>query len=302
MELIKRDINIDFLSKQKFAAIISATLIIIGLFSLVIHGGPNYGIDFKGGTLVQLRFETPVAIGDIRSALSEINLGDSEIKQFGDAREILIRTEILEEIEGVSDNIMEILRERFSGNAIELERIETVGPKIGGELIQAAIFSIGLALFFLIIYISWRFEFKFALGAIVALVHDVLITIGIFSVLNKEITLSIVAALLTIVGYSLNDTIVVSDRIRENLKVLRRQDFYTIINRSLNQTLSRTIITSVTTLIVVLILFIWGGEVIKDFAFALIVGVTIGTYSSVFVAIPIVVKYYDWREGKKRTR
>ncbi|MFC1730327.1 protein translocase subunit SecF [candidate division KSB1 bacterium] len=302
MELIKRDIDIDFLSKTRTAFMLSGALILIGLISLLVRGGPNYGIDFKGGTLVQVVFDQEVAIGDIRTALSSLDLGNSEIKEFGSPRDILIRTEMLEEQARISENIMSVLRDSYSNNTIQLERVETVGPKIGGELIRAAVFSIGLALFFLIIYISWRFEFKFALGAIAALIHDVIITVGIFSLLNKEITLAIVAALLTIVGYSLNDTIVVSDRIRENLKVLRKQDFYTIINRSLNQTLSRTIITSVTTLIVVIILFIWGGEVVKDFAFALIVGVSIGTYSSVFVATPIVVKYRDWREARAKAR
>ncbi len=302
MELIKRNIDIDFLSKIKLAMYFSATLIFIGLLSFILRGGPNYGIDFKGGTIVQLNFETPVSIGDIRNVLSTVDLGESEIREFGSPNEILLRTEMLEEQEHVSDRILEVFRESFPDNIIILSRIETVGPKVGGELIRSAMLSILLALFFLVIYISWRFEFKFAIGAIVALVHDVVITIGIFSLLNKEITLAIVAALLTIIGYSLNDTIVVSDRIRENLKVMRRQDFRVIINRSLNQTLSRTIITSLTTLIVVTILFIWGGEVIKDFAFALIIGVSIGTYSSIFVASPIVFKYREWRENQTKSR
>lgn len=302
MEFIKRDIDIDFLSKLRFGLMLSLSLIAIGIISLIARGGPNYGIDFRGGTIVQLSFEQPVAIGEIRSALSRVGLGDSEIKEFGDPKDILVRTSMLEELQHVSDNILNVMRERFSGNTVVLERVETVGPKIGGELIRSAVFSILIALFFLIIYISWRFEFKFALGAIIALIHDVVITVGIFSLVNKEITLAIIAALLTIVGYSLNDTIIVCDRIRENLKVLRREPFRTIINRSVNQTLSRTIITSMTTLLVVVILFIWGGEVIKDFAFALIIGVSIGTYSSIFIAAPVVVYYHDWREVRRKAR
>ncbi|KPK96191.1 preprotein translocase subunit SecF [bacterium SM23_31] len=302
MELIKQDINIDFLSKRKAAAYFSIFLIAVGLISLIAHGGPNFGLDFTGGTQVQLNFEKPESVGNIRDALGTINLGTSEIKTFGNANEILITTEQKEETTNFSENITTVLSQYFPDNTIIIDRIENVGARIGEELRNKAVFSIGLALLFLIIYISWRFEFKFAIGAIIALMHDVFITVGFFSIFNKEITLPIVAALLTIVGYSLNDTIVVSDRIRENLKLLRREAYHIIINRSLNQTLSRTIITSLTTLIVVIILYISGSEIIKDFAFALIIGVTIGTYSSVFVATPIVVAYNDWQERKKRKR
>jgi len=302
MELIKQDISIDFLSKRKTAVYFSIFLIVIGLISLIVHKGPNFGLDFTGGTQVQLNFEKPESVGNIRDALGTINLGTSEIKTFGNANEILITTEQKEETTNFSENITTVLSQYFPDNTIIIDRIENVGARIGEELRNKAVFSIGLALLFLIIYISWRFEFKFAIGAIIALMHDVFITVGFFSIFNKEITLPIVAALLTIVGYSLNDTIVVSDRIRENLKLLRREAYHIIINRSLNQTLSRTIITSLTTLIVVIILYISGSEIIKDFAFALIIGVTIGTYSSVFVATPIVVAYNDWQERKKRKR
>ena len=302
MEIIKRNIDIDFLGKRRFAFYLSLCLIAAGSLSLIAHAGPDFGLDFTGGTQVQLNFEQPVGIGDIRSALSTINLGESEIKQFGSPNEILITTRQMENVADVSDSVTVALRREFFDNTIVISRTESVGPRIGPELKNKAVLSISLALLFLIIYISWRFEFKFALGAITALVHDVFITIGFFSMFNKEITLPIVAALLTIVGYSLNDTIVVSDRIRENLKLLRRENFHTIINRSLNQTLSRTIITSVTTLMVVVILYLFGSEIIKDFAFALIIGVTIGTYSSLFVATPIVVAYNDWQEQKKKLR
>jgi len=302
MELIKRDINIDFLGKRKQAYFFSMLLIAIGLISLIAHGGPKFGLDFTGGAQVEINFEQPESIGDIRDALSSIDLGTSEIKPFGSPDEILITTKQMEEITHVADTLTIVLQKYFPNNTIVITRSETVGPRIGEELRNKAVLSIGIALLLLIIYISWRFEFKFAIGAIVALIHDVFITIGAFSVFDKEITLPIVASLLTIVGYSLNDTIVVSDRIRENLKLLRREAFNIIINRSLNQTLSRTIITSLTTLVVVVILYISGSEIIKDFSFALIIGVSIGTYSSIFVAIPIVVAYNEWQERKKRKR
>ncbi len=307
MELIRRDINFDFLSKRKQAVMLSMVLILAGLISLVIHGGPDLGIEFTGGVLVELHFENAEDIADIRDALSDINLGNSEIKVFGTPNDILITTEQLESI-GSQDNsqlsasIIQAFSNRFQGNTVTESRVESIGPKIGEELVGSTVSSIALALVFLMIYISWRFEFKFAIGAVVALMHDVLITVGMFSILGKEITLPIVAALLTIIGYSLNDTIVVSDRIRENLKVLRRENFNDIINRSLNQTLSRTVITSLTTLMVVVILFIWGSEVIKDFSLALIIGVSIGTYSSLFVATPIVVKYHEMQEAKKKLK
>lgn len=304
MKLIKSDVNIDFLGMQRTAFFISLTLIMLGLIFMVLRGGPNYGIEFEGGTLIHVNFESPVSVGEIRDALSTIGLGDSEIKEFGSPNDVMIRTELQEGQETAYDMIKSAINARFPENPVDDDRvsIENVGPKIGAELIRSTIMAILLAIFFLVIYISWRFEFKFALGAIAALMHDIFITLGVFSIVNKEISLAIVAALLTILGYSLNDTIVVSDRIRENNKVMRRDNFHNIINRSLNQTLSRTIITSLTTLIVLVTLFIWGGEVLKDFAFALIVGVIIGTYSSIFVATPIVVKYHDWKENKKKLR
>ncbi|MFC1554352.1 protein translocase subunit SecF [candidate division KSB1 bacterium] len=299
MEFIKRNINIDFLEKRKTAFYFSMILIIISFVSLVFHGGPKLGLDFRGGTQINLHFDTPESAADIRNALSIIDLGTSEIKEIGSENDILIT---VEQSTGIADTTVYILREAFPDNNIIINESDEVGSRIGSELKNKSIISVILALFFLIIYISWRFEFKFAIGAITALVHDVLITIGVFSVMDKEITLPIVAALLTIVGYSLNDTIVVSDRIRENIKVLRKEKYPFIINRSLNQTLSRTIITSFTTLLVVIILYLFGSEIIKDFALALIIGVSIGTYSSLFVATPIVVLYHDWQEEKKKIK
>lgn len=302
MELIKRDIDYNFLAKRKAALFISLTLIAVGVISIIVRGGLNFGLDFTGGTQVELNFAQPVQISEIREVLASINLGNSEIKQFGNPNEILITAEQMDDIGGISDTIIAALRQQFSDNILIVNRVETVGPRIGSELKKDAVYSISIALLLLVIYISIRFQFMFALGAITALVHDVVITLGIFSLFNKEISLTIVAALLTIVGYSLNDTIVVSDRIRENMKLLRREAFHTIVNSSLNQTLSRTIITSLTTLLVVVILFLFGGEIIKDFAFALMIGITVGTYSSIFVATPIVVSLHDRQENMKKLR
>ncbi len=292
--------NIQFIARRKIAYVISATLLILGIGSFFIPGRPNYGIDFKGGTSIVLRFEKPIEAGRIREALSTIGLGSSEIKRFGTKNEYLIYVEqqkgtsasdMAEKVEGAISN-------KITDISYEIRKVDTVGPKIGEELRKAAVLAVLIALLLILIYIGWRFELVFAVGAIIALFHDVMITLGIFSILNLEISLKEIAAFLTIVGYSLNDTIVVYDRIRENLKVMRSENLTTIINRSINQSLSRTIITSMTTFFVVFILFLFGGEVIKGFAFAMCVGVIVGTYSSIFVASALVL---DWqsRHGDK---
>ncbi len=298
MQFIKNP-NFDFLSKRKFAITLSGILILIGLISLIYYKGPKYGIDFTGGTSIELRFEKSISIGEVRKAISKLGYGNAEIKQFGAPNEILIRVQEQEVGTEISDAIKTELSNSFPDNPFIVQMIQKVGPRIGAELRRKAVWAILIALFAILLYISWRFEFVFAVGAIVALFHDVLITLGIFSILRYEITLAIIAAFLTIVGYSLNDTIVVFDRIRENLKVLRREVFENIINISINQSLSRTIITSLTTLIVVVVLFFFGGEVIRNFAFALIVGIIVGTYSSIFIASPIVVEWEKRRELKK---
>lgn len=298
MRFIK-DTHIDFMGYRKIAIAGSMILIMIGIISLIIKGGPIYGIDFTGGTSLQLRFEQAVNIGAIRSILSSIGLGNSEIKGFATGNEILIRVQQQESLEDVSDKVISAITNQLSNNKFELLSKETVGPRIGSELRRDAINAIIISLVLILIYISYRFEFKFAIGAVAALFHDVLITLGAFSLLNLEISLSVIAAFLTIVGYSLNDTIVVFDRIRENLKVMRREEYINIFNFSINQTLSRTILTSFTTLIVVIVLFLFGGEVIHNFSFALLIGIVIGTYSSIFVASPIVVDWYLRTEAKK---
>jgi len=292
--------NFNFIGKRKIARIFSIALILIGVGSLIIQGGPKLGIDFTGGTSLRLRFEKGVPIGDVRSAIASLGIGNAEIKNFGDSADILIRVQEQETSgAGITDAIKAELSKVFPDNPERSK--DSVGPKIGAELRTKTITSILIALVGMLIYITWRFEFKFAVGAIVALFHDVIITLGVFSILQLEISLPIIAAFLTIVGYSLNDTIVIFDRIRENLKVLRRETYESIVNTSLNQSLTRTIITSLTTLIVVLILYFFGGSVIHNFAFALIIGVIIGTYSSIFVASPIVI---DWelRSQEKKSK
>ena len=299
-----RETNIDFLGKRKLAALISAVVILAGIISLIAHGGPQYGIDFTGGTSLQLAFEKPMTAGKLRSSLSPPGFGQAEIKKIGfeEENEFIIRVEKL--AEGV--NIAEIMEENFTAsfpdNKYDIRAVMEIGPKIGSELREAALLAVFISLIGILIYISWRFEFKFAVGAVVALFHDVLVTLGFFSLLNLDITLVIVAAFLTIVGYSLNDTIVVYDRIRENLKILRRDAFENVINRSINQTLSRTIITAGTTLIVVVVLFLIGGEVIHVFSFVLVVGIIAGTYSTVFIASPVVIALQSRFAGQKGKR
>lgn len=296
--------NIDFISRRRIAYVVSGVLFVVGIASLILHGGPNYGIDFKGGTSVVLRFDSEVSTSEIREALAAADLGNSEIKTFGAANEFVIyveqkrETSASEMIESVENAIQSAMPE------VGYEKLqeETVGPKIGEELRGAMIKALFFALLLILIYISVRFELVFAVGAIAALFHDVLITLGIFSLLNFEISLKEIAAFLTILGYSLNDTIVVYDRIRENLKVLRSEDLATIMNRSINQVLSRTMVTSLTTFMVVLILFLFGGEVIKGFAFAMMVGVIVGTYSSIFVASPVVLEWQGRHGGKRQLR
>ena len=278
------NVNIDFLGKRKIAAIASGVVIIIGLFSLLVKGGPALSIDFTGGTLAQLQFSTPTDVGDVRDRLLDYGFSRPTIQQFGEENEILVRVPV----EETGEALRQQLQDALAGMDFEIRRLETVGSKIGGELRSKALQSVLFALLGILIYISLRFDRYYALGAVAALAHDVLITLGVFSILNLELDLAIVAAFLTIVGYSLNDTIVVFDRIRENVKIYRKEDFFTTVNKSVNQTLNRTIITSVTTFVVVFVLYLIGGEVIKYFAFAMIVGVLVGTYSSIYVASPLM--------------
>ncbi|MCH6579802.1 MAG: protein translocase subunit SecF [Nitrospinae bacterium] len=300
MELIKPQTHIDFMGKFKPALMFSALLILAGVVSIFMHGGLKFGIDFAGGTLVQLKFENPPAIESIRSGLKEIGLADSTIQEFGSPDTILIRVERSEgKLEEMGSRIKESLEQTRGFTGITIERVEMVGPKVGKDLRQKALLSIVYAIIAIVIYISWRFEFQYAIAAIIALIHDVLITMGAFSVLDKEFTLVLVAAFLTIIGYSLNDTIVIFDRIRENTRRRSKEPLSDIINTSINQTLSRTLLTSGTTLLVVAALFFLGGEIIHDFSFALLVGVVIGTYSSIFIASVFLV-YWESRAHPKK--
>jgi len=339
MQFIKPDTHFDFVGKSKIAYAVSLTLIIASIVSLILHGGPQYGIDFAGGTLVQVKFQKPVDIGDIKAGLDKVAISSSSVQSFGEKKdhEYLIRTDLsLATDKGFSDKLQKTLSEA-TGASADIRRIEMVGPQVGKDLRRKALFAIFYALLFIAIYISGRFEFKwivtaimaagvmgsvyflslfnvsvpmlivaallvtlflfwllnlkYAMGAIVALIHDVTITVGIFSITGKEFTLPIIAAILTIIGYSLNDTIIVFDRIRENLRKLGKASMPVIINRSVNETLSRTILTSLTTLFVVIALLTMGGGIIHDFAFAMTVGIVVGTYSSIYVASPILLAW-----------
>ena len=295
MEIFKRVTEYNFMAKKTMAIVLSSVVILVGIISMITHGGLKYGIDFDGGTLVQLKFKTPPAIEDLRDGLKTIGLGDSTIQEFGSKNHILIRVEKSEEkLEEIGSEVKNSLIGKFQADDILVERVEMVGPKVGKDLREKAILSIIYAIIGIVIYISWRFELQYAIAAIIALVHDVLVTMGAFSLVDKEFTLVIVAAFLTIIGYSLNDTIVVFDRIRENLRRKGKSTLSDIINVSINQTLSRTLLTSGTTLLVVVSLFFFGGEIIHDFSFALLVGILVGTYSSIFIASVFLV-FWDSR-------
>ena len=291
------------MGNTKVAVFVSAVLILAGIGSMITKGGPKLSIDFKGGTLVAVNYTEAMDINVVRSSLSSVvidgqsfDFSQAEIKHFGDESNIAVRLPSMEnEPEKFSRNFVNKMAEAFPESVPEnrtefILSMEKVGPKIGAELSGDAVMAIFSALALILLYISVRFEWKYAVGAIAALTHDVLVTLGIFSILDYEVSLAVIAAFLTIVGYSLNDTIVIFDRVRENIKTMKKFTLNEIINKSINQSLNRTIITSLTTFFVVLVLFLAGGEVIHTFAFAMIVGVLVGTYSSIFIASPIVAK------------
>ena len=298
MELIKANINIDFIGRRKLALLFSALLIFAGIVSLVVKGGPLYGIDFAGGTVVQVKFTQPTKAADIKAALKAGDLGKAQIQQFGDeATEFLIRMDRSSEaLEGLSKDVQQNLVQVYGDGQVEIRRVEMVGPQVGKDLRVKGIEALLWAMLAILAYITLRFEFRFAIGAIVALVHDVAITLGAFSLFGKEIDLPIIAAFLAIIGYSLNDTIIVYDRIRENMARYNTESFPVIVNRSINETLSRTILTSFTTLIALLSLYIFGGEVIRGFTFAMIWGIVVGTYSSICIASPLLLRFGVKRE------
>ncbi|MDI9569679.1 MAG: protein translocase subunit SecF [Pseudomonadota bacterium] len=302
MEFIKPGINFDFVGKMKMAFGVSLAMIIISIASIVWHGGLNYGIDFAGGVLIQVKFNGPFSIDKIRESFQPLGLQNSIIQQYGPTEVVVRVAEGATDIKGLSGKVEETLVKTFGQNAVEMRRVEMVGPKVGKDLTKKALLAIMFSWIGMLVYVAWRFEFRYATGGILALVHDTIITIGAFSLLNKEFDLTIVAALLTIIGYSINDTIVVFDRIRENSRKNIKKPLAEAINESINQTLSRTILTSLTVFIVLVALFFFGGPVIHDFAFALIVGVVVGTYSSIFIAAPIVLLWEGWKPSKLRRK
>ena len=280
---------IPFNNLYKTFNLVSIILIIISLLLLLIKG-LNYGVDFKGGTLIEIRTnDKNISISDLRRSFNKMNLGDVTVKQFGSENDFIVKFE--KRNSNKSNFIEEIKNEltNFIGNNYNFRRVENVGPKVSSELLKSGIIAIGLSLAAMLIYIWIRFEWQFSLGAIIAIFHDVIITLGIFSLFSFEINLSIVAAVLTIVGYSMNDTVVIFDRVRENLKKYSDIKIFELTNISINETLSRTIITSITTLIALLSIYFFGGEILKGFSLAMILGVIFGTYSSIYIANPILV-------------
>jgi preprotein translocase SecF subunit len=288
LRFIPSDTRIGFIRYRMISFAVSGLLMLasIGLF---FTAGLNYGIDFKGGTLIEVRNKSgPIELGAMRSRLSKIGVGEVQIQEFGAPTDVLIRIEQQKGGEKNQQNAIRKVKETL-GDTVDYRRVEVVGPTVSGELIQSGMIAVLVAIFSVLLYIWFRFEWQFSLGAVAALIHDVVLTIGLFCLLQLEFGLSIIAAILTIVGYSLNDTVVVFDRVRENLRKYKKMPFSELLDHSINDTLSRTILTSVTTLIALLSLYVFGGQVIRGFTFAMIWGVLVGTYSSVYVASPLLL-------------
>lgn len=302
MELIKPGININFVGKMRIFFYFSLSLTVLSILYIIIRGGPIMGIDFAGGTSVQVRFHQATTVDKIRDALVPLHLENSIIQQVGakEDHEFLLRTErTSSDLKGLQDKVSDALTAAYGKGSFDMRKIEVVGPKAGKDLRQKGLLAICFALLGMLVYITWRYEFRYALGGIIALIHDVIVTVGVFTLLGKEFTLTVIAALLTVIGYSINDTIVVFDRIRENIKKNPKKDLGEVINASINQTLSRTILTSFTVFLVVIALYLFGGSVINDFAFILLLGVIFGTYSSVFIASPLVLVWETYRPSKR---
>ncbi len=290
-----KDTKIPFIKVRKFAYVFSLCVIVLGMTMFIHRGEKNYGLDFTGGTLFQLDFKEKTPIAEVRKALSEMGMGAASIQRFGEENEIIVRATNMQ-----ADELINGLTKKFGETAFQIVRVEEVGPAVGKDLRTIAVKALAFAIIGILIYVGFRFEFRFATTAVIALLHDVLIALSMIALTKREISLPVVAAILTVVGYSINDTIVVFDRIREDKKLMRKSSLSEIIDVSINQTLSRTTLTSLTTLLVVLALFLFGGPVINDFAFVLLIGVTFGTYSSVFVAAPLLVDWPSKRVTRKR--
>ena len=295
-QLLNTDKVTDFMRWSKLAFIFSLMMIIASITTISTKG-LNWGLDFTGGTLIEVSFKNPADLPLIRESLAESGFGDAIVQNFGTARDVMVRLQPRDGIKGevLGNQIIDALK-TGTGQQVEMRRVEFVGPNVGDELAEAGGLAILIALLCILLYVSMRFEWRLAAGAVLSLAHDIIITVGIFSILQIEVDLTIVAALLTVVGYSLNDTIVVFDRIRENFRKMRKQTAEEIMNSSLSQTLSRTLITSSTTLFVVIALFLKGGAMIQGFALALLLGITIGTYSSIYVASALALKLGITRE------
>jgi preprotein translocase subunit SecF len=282
------------------AMLFSAVVIAVGIVSMVVRGGLDQSIDFAGGALVEIRLDNPVPLQDVRSIVAGAGFVGAEVTRFGDPGEYLIKVKAVGNAAEVAEQLRDSLTVRIADQTVEVRRTESVGPKIGSELRTAAFWAVIYSIVGILVYITWRFQFRFAVAAIVALIHDVLVTLTFFALTGIEVSLAVIAAILTIVGYSLNDTIVIFDRIRENMHTRRRDNYAGLVNTSVNETLSRTIITALTTLFVVVCLAVFGGEVIKDFALTLLVGIVAGTYSTIFIASPLVVEWHHWKAAKAR--
>jgi len=295
MELIRPDTRFDFIGKKKFTVWISALALLLSFSSIIYHGGLRYGVDFAGGILLQIKFSKAVDISEVRKAMEAIGSKDAVVQKFGGENEFLIRVEkSAEDLEAMSRKIQTSLQERFKGQTLEIRRAEVVGPKVGKDLKKKAILATVLSFLAILVYVAVRFrQVSYGLGGIVALIHDIIITFGAISLFDLEFSLTLLAVILTIIGFSINDTIVIFDRVRENIKKMRKEKLDTIFNVSINETLGRTILTSGTVMMVVLILFFFGGPVIHDFTSALIVGLISGTYSTVYIASPIVLLWHN---------
>lgn len=300
---IFKSADFNFTHRRILAFCFSALLILITIVSLFVHRGVNYGVDFAGGTLLELRFSSPISTATLRSAFQNSSMENASIQQFGEGYDFIVRFEsqgIIETGENISVKVIELLKSVSSDNPPEIVRVEIVGPRIGKELQRNAILAILIGILGILIYVSIRFDFRFGTAAVIALIQDVIVTIGFISITKTEISIPIIAALLTIVGYSVNNSIVISDRIRENLRKMQKIGFEAIINRSINDTLSRTVLTAATTLVVALMLWIFGAAAIKDFARVISVGIIVGTYSTIFIAAPLVVEWEKRFPSRRR--
>jgi len=286
-----KETHIDFIGFRRKAMLGSLIVLVAGFISIALHRGLDRSIDFEGGALVEIRLERPVPLGDIRNIISGAGFTEAEVTNFGELNEYLIKVGSVGNATEVAERVKDVLIAKIADQPVEIRRVETVGPKIGKELTRAAIWAVIFSLIGIVVYLSWRFQFRYAIVAILALTFTVLFMLGFISVTGMEVSLTMIAALLTIVGYGVNDTIVVLDRIRENIHSKRRESFDRLVNTSINETLSRTVITGGSVLLVLIALTVLGGEAIRDFSLAMFVGVLVSTYASIFVAAPILVEW-----------